>query len=1310
MKKIYSSVLLAVTLLLSTNIWAESTWTGTAKLDGGDSKPIADLISDWQTKGGVLQLQSACTYTTDATFNVTGTNTLDLNGQNLIWNAGADVANAISIGANGNLTISGNDAVQNVLSFDCQRDAAVAISSANALAVKGAKIASKGSNGVVVKVTAEQGAFSIENSAIELGDNMKFGIDLAGTAEGVSSNFTNVKISCTGNEHSVFGAAAIYTKRQCTFENLCIDMSGYNEQKACYGIRLIGGDSKSYIKGENTSIKMNNHASSVAVRVESRLYLTIDAGEFTAPSMLGSNGYIVPTRITINGGKYSTMLPYNVNTPAGQILRKGSDGYYALTAGAYKFAITTTKVGYLTAEDCWKDCADATATKATTVKILANENFSIGEAYSDRYIQFSQTADAAYSGTITNYAKVILGKFQWDNVTIENYGTLMLNTAATYGDNFKINNHDNASVVVTNGLFTAKSIEQVRPYLQASGVEAALQSDGYYHIVKDVVFKVGDTSYGLIKDALIASAKENKPAILQKDYTVSRISLSALTGEAQLDLNGKTLTLKMDKSSLENAHLTISNGTLSCTDKGGIFDLYGSTDLQTTDYTVLTIAKDVTVEVPTTDDKTYFVSVGYDETKVNGVVVNFNGTYKGMCPFYIFGQVTTISENSPTFNVGSTANFTSNSLAYAAGYGIWNYAGEATTSHHGFELRAGKLNVTGGSIVCTSDAPADDQGNGSGSTSQASAIAACQHGTRLPVEINISGGEFEAYTPLYQANTEKNPQEAYNKVKVTVTGGKFKATKGSKNVVWSENKKVALEGGVYNMNPSAYAANGKVAVENTGADKDVYPYAISDVDTEGATFTTEGDWNVAGNWQDSKMASATTPVSIGANVVIPAGVTAEAYKITVAWGKTITVKSGAILVIGVGGINIAGGQAKQLVVEDGAALLINPAATVGNQPVGIVCKTLNTYKKAPEKLEEGEAPYVRLHVGIPTTALPSISNRILVSAWNTATGWYDAPEFATPFKGYDITTETTPAEATQFGGTLVGNMDAALSMPRIGFHFFGNSWSAPVDATELLNQLDALKNQGKVEAAVKVHNSDDTYTDITRDAINNDQTLATLAPMAGFFLFANEAVSVPLSYEKAVWNANAQSVKKSAAPKRMMVAAEEETNAVRIMLTAANGRKDNVYLYDGNEFHSTKMMNGKPNVNIFVEEGQSNYSTFASEDLEGTVIGIQTNSQTNYSLSFDWLRGEPLYIKDLQTGIVTAMTEGAVYNFTATANETSRRFIISRHNAPTAIDEVMVNTAAKGVYSITGQYLGESSVLETLPQGIYVVDGQKYIK
>lgn len=857
------------------------------------------------------------------------------------------------------------------------------------------------------------------------------------------------------------------------------------------------------------------------------------------------------------------------------------------------------------------------------------------------------------------------------------------------------------------------------------------------------VAKVGSTEYATINEAIEAWKTAGGELQLLDDVRTSCIQIENIQ-DACLDLNGHSLTITARWVSwVKNGKLTIKNSVPEAGALVGasdiIFDMYGSSDNTASEYSVLTIEKGVTVKQK---GNSFFVAISI--AQVNnpyGIVVNFNGNYiaegEDTVPFYIHGQITKNGNNMPTFNIGKDAVFTSvHAVVYAAGYGVWNYEGNATVDNFGIEMRAGELNMNGGSIVSTSTAPADDQFNASGSTSDACGIAACQHTTQQPITITINGGVIKAYTPIYQANPQNNPQEAIDQVSVTVNNAKVYST--SKNIVWSANRKITLNGGIYNMNPSAYAAEGKVVVANKDeATKAEYPWTIG---TKGAdvTFATEGAWNVAGNWSNSTKATAATSATIDANVTIGSGVRAEAYGIKVNTDKTITIEKGGVLVVGKDGISGIS-DTTQLKIEDGGYLFISPAATTNNQPLASVVKTLNTYKKAAGTFVAGvEDEYVRCYMGSVMTSKPVAKKDYTWygNYWNYASGWQQATPttvsiLSEPFRGFAMTTATTSAPSTPvtMKGTLVGNEKASLQMDGKGFHFFANSWMAPLDAYEVLNQLDKLRNEGKVESSLKILlplditiGDDDwsagSFVDVNRSFLrlgNNSEYWGTIAPMAGFFLRANEQVSVDLEYEQAVWNVMLAT--KSSAPRRVMSAVEDNITGVRIKLTSSDGRKDRLYIFNGEPIESvTKMSNEAPNVNIYVDNAGGKYSTYAAETLLGTEIGIQCNASTAYTLSFDYAEGEVLYLKDLATGIVTEMSDGAIYTFTAEPNTTATRFrIVSRSEVTTGVADLTTTDTetairTKGIYSVTGQYLGTADQLPTLPAGVYIINGKKVVK
>ena len=81
------------------------------------------------------------------------------------------------------------------------------------------------------------------------------------------------------------------------------------------------------------------------------------------------------------------------------------------------------------------------------------------------------------------------------------------------------------------------------------------------------------------------------------------------------------------------------------------------------------------------------------------------------------------------------------------------------------------------------------------------------------------------------------------------------------------------------------------------------------------------------------------------------------------------------------------------------------------------------------------------------------------------------------------------------------------------------------------------------------------------------------------------------------------------------------------------------------------------------------------------------------------------------------MSEGNTYTFTAEPNTTSKRFrIVSRSEVTTGVEDMSTTTTTEtnptqqGIYSITGQYLGDADQANALPAGVYIINGKKVVK
>ena len=123
-------------------------------------------------------------------------------------------------------------------------------------------------------------------------------------------------------------------------------------------------------------------------------------------------------------------------------------------------------------------------------------------------------------------------------------------------------------------------------------------------------------------------------------------------------------------------------------------------------------------------------------------------------------------------------------------------------------------------------------------------------------------------------------------------------------------------------------------------------------------------------------------------------------------------------------------------------------------------------------------------------------------------------------------------------------------------------------------------------------------------------------------------------------------------------------------------------------------------------------SIVAAEDINNTYVGFSTVKGGEFTISFANVEGREFVLVDHETGARVAIAEGNTYEFTAAANSANdyRFEIVGMAKLPTAIENTEAVKSAKGIYTITGQYVGEMSVWNSLPAGIYVVNGEKLVK
>lgn len=468
--------------------------------------------------------------------------------------------------------------------------------------------------------------------------------------------------------------------------------------------------------------------------------------------------------------KYDTLAEAVTNAEEGGVvtLLKSVEGTgividkdITIDFSGYTYTFTTPAVGSKgTTTNGFQILKDNTVT-------LKNGRLGVAAANKTEYTMLIQNyANLTVTDMIldgTNLDRHTIKDYNYSYVMSNNSGTVKLNGSTSIigndsGDGYAFDVYQDANYAVPN--VTVDTTGTI-----SGSIETTYIGDATLSIKKGTFSDVNAVKY-LTADADVTVK-------LAEDVTVDTLVIK--NGKVGINLGGKKLTCNAKRGiEIYDADVTITNGTVVAGNESGqAINVYaGGTDEA---YNSLNLVRGAVV------DGSYAVIVrqyyndgsstnlGYGSTVnvENGAVLKGN--------IWVMGNITNKGDddikNPVTINVnGGSVTSTTTSALQGAGYAVTNIKGGTLTGLTGVEMRAGKLNVTGGTIIATST-PASGESSASGSTTKGVGIALSQHTTNLPINVSVSAGNVKGYKAV-EVNDYEDAQGA-DDVKLTVSGGYF---------------------------------------------------------------------------------------------------------------------------------------------------------------------------------------------------------------------------------------------------------------------------------------------------------------------------------------------------------------------------------------------------------------------------------------------------------------------------------------------------------------------------------------------------------
>ena len=467
----------------------------------------------------------------------------------------------------------------------------------------------------------------------------------------------------------------------------------------------------------------------------------------------------------------------------------------------------------------------------------------------------------------------------------------------------------------------------------------------------------------------------------------------------------------------------------------------------------------------------------------------------------------------------------------------------------------------------------------------------------------------------------------------------------------------------------------------------------------------DGKWSVATNWLQEEVPGPYQSVRIIAPVTVDC-TDAKALEVRLVDNGKITIAKNGVLTVQStirrkDGSETLPTEEDDIVIETAAD---GQGALIFNNDRGDSRATVNLYSKGRKDGNNYQFQYIAMPMGRVPVHPYFEGSDIFTYAYTEAGGWerrgYYTDLYA--FEGIGVTTRRATASNYTIKGALTSTEAQTLDMtyenPEAvdkGYNMFGNSWSAPIQ----ISQLRVGNEDANIQKTVYIYvagkdpdggpttSGDKTEVEGKWLAIPFDASgfgewtgLKVIPAFQAFEIQTNAAATLSLDYDKMVRSGTTDRNAALRGPQRR--SADHE--GIELMVLHLNGGKvsNDLFLFEGEQF-SEEFDNGweatykedeEIPTQLYSPTVAGKMAVAALPTLEGTQVNFKTDEAGEYTFTFS---GAEIgyYLNDIKEQESALIKEGNAYVFTLEDGDDANRFYISRTplGAPaivTGIDEV----------------------------------------